>query len=61
MKKQETTVLDMNDGTHSRFDENHYRNCQPCLDDHIDFMQEQADEARMDSIDSARDFMEDEE
>jgi len=45
----------MNDGTHSRFDESHYRNCQPCLEDHLDFMQEQADEARMDAMEHERD------
>lgn len=47
---QQTASLDMNDGTHSRHDEEHYRNCQPCLEDHLDFMQELADEARMDAI-----------
>lgn len=41
-------MIDLNDGTHSRFDEEHYRNCQPCYEDHLDFMQEMAMEARMD-------------
>jgi protein-arginine kinase activator protein McsA len=25
---------------HSRFNEEHYRNCQPCYEDHLDFMQD---------------------
>lgn len=53
MKQQETVSLDMNDGSHSRYDESHYSNCRPCLEDHLDFMQEQADEARMDSVDDS--------
>ena len=55
MTQQEISSLDMNDGTPSRFDESHYRNCQPCLEDHLDFMQEQADEARMDAMEHERD------
>ena len=35
---------------HSRFDEAHYRTCQSCYEDHLDFMQEQAQEARMDEM-----------
>lgn len=42
-------MIDLNDGTHSRFDEEHYRNCQPCYEDHLDFMQEMEMEARMDA------------
>ena len=42
-------MIDLNDGTHSRFDEEHYRNCQPCYEDHLDFMQEMEMEARMDT------------
>ena len=41
-------MIDMNDGTHSRFDEEHYRNCQYCYDDHLDFMQECEMDARAD-------------
>ena len=37
---------------HSRFDEEHYRNCQPCYEDHLDFMQEMEMEARMDEADN---------
>ena len=37
---------DLNDGTHSRFDFEHYKNCQPCYDDHLDFEEEQ----RMDEL-----------
>lgn len=33
---------------HSRFDEEHYRNCQDCYEDHMDFMQEMEMEARID-------------
>ena len=40
MTLDEMASLDMNDGTHSRHDEAHYRTCQPCLEDHLDFMQE---------------------
>ena len=42
-------MIDLNDGTHSRFDESHYRNCQPCYEDHLDFMQEQEMDARLDA------------
>ena len=42
-------MIDLNDGTHSRFDEEHYRNCQPCYEDHLDFMHEMEMEARMDA------------
>lgn len=34
---------------HSRFDEEHYRHCQDCYEDHLDFMQEMEMEARMDT------------
>lgn len=34
---------------HSRFDEEHYRHCQDCYEDHLDFMQEMETEARMDA------------
>ena len=43
-------MIDLNDGTHSRFDEEHYRNCQPCYEDHLDFMQECEDDARLDAL-----------
>lgn len=33
---------------HSRFDEEHYSYCQPCYEDHLDFMSEMDMEARMD-------------
>lgn len=35
---------------HSRFNEEHYRNCQPCYEDHLDFMQEQEADARLDAM-----------
>lgn len=34
---------------HSRFNEEHYRNCQDCYENHLDFMQEMEMEARMDA------------
>lgn len=34
---------------HSRFNEEHYKNCQPCYEDHLDFMQECEMDARMDA------------
>lgn len=37
---------------HSRFDEEHYRHCQDCYEDHMDFMQEMEMEARMDEADN---------
>lgn len=52
----QTSSIDLNDGTHSRFDEAHYRNCQPCYDDHLDFMQEQEMDARMDAAEAAAEF-----
>lgn len=48
------------DERHSRFDEEHYRNCQPCYEDHLDFMQECEMDARMDEA-SERAEYEDEE
>lgn len=32
--------IDLNDGTHSRFKKEHYKNCEPCYEDHIDFMEQ---------------------
>lgn len=50
------TEIDLNDGTHSRFDESHYRDCQPCYEDHLDFMDEMAMEARMDEAEFQSEF-----
>ena len=36
------------DERHSRFDEDHYRNCEDCYDAHLDFMQECEMDARAD-------------
>lgn len=44
---------------HSRFNEEHYRHCQDCYEDHLDFMQEMEMEARMDEA-SEREEYEDE-
>lgn len=51
-----STEIDLNDGTHSRFDADHYRHCQPCYEDHLDFMQEQEMDARLDAADAAAEF-----
>ena len=40
---------------HSRFDEEHYRHCQDCYEDHLDFMQEMEMEARMDEYNNEGD------
>ncbi len=53
-------TIDLNDGTHSRFDASHYDNCQPCYEDHLDFMQEQEMDARADAADAAAEFGSDE-
>lgn len=54
-------MIDLNDGTHSRFDESHYRNCQPCYEDHLDFMQECEMDARLDAMAETEQYNEDEE
>lgn len=41
---------------HSRFNEEHYRNCQDCYDDHLDFMQEQEQDARADEAEMAMEY-----
>lgn len=35
---------------HSRFDEDHRKICEDCTADYFDFCQEQAEEARLDSM-----------
>lgn len=35
---------------HSRFDQEHYSKCNPCWDDHQDFMQEQEMDAQLDAM-----------
>lgn len=44
-----TVVAAPSEEHHSRFDEEHYRNCQPCYEDHLDFMQDCEMDARMDA------------
>lgn len=44
-----TSEIDLNDGTHSRHDSSHYEHCQPCYEDHLDFMDEMEMDARMDA------------
>lgn len=49
-------TIDLNDGTHSRFDASHYDHCQPCYEDHLDFMQEQAMDAAADAAAEASEY-----
>lgn len=49
-------LIDLNDGTHSRFDASHYEHCDPCYDDHLDFMQECEMDARMDAAAEREEF-----
>lgn len=42
----QTEAIDLNDGTHSRFNPDHYNQCQTCYEDHLDFEQEQAIDAQ---------------
>lgn len=37
--------MNFNDGTHSRFDQDHYSKCQSCYEDHLDFVQDQVMDA----------------
>lgn len=46
-------IADQSMSEHSRFDAEHYRTCQDCYEDHLDFMQEQADDARLDAMAAA--------
>ena len=43
-------IADQSMSEHSRFDEEHCRVCSDCYADRLDFMQEQADEARLDAL-----------
>lgn len=45
---------------HSRFDEEHYRNCQDCYEDHLDFMQECEMDARLDAMIESEGYEDDE-
>ncbi len=45
----EQVLLSVSAQYHSRYDEEHMRNCQPCADDHADHMQEMEMDARMDA------------
>lgn len=49
-------MIYLDDGTHSRFDEEHYRNCQDCYEDHLDFMQEMEMEARIDEMSEREEY-----
>lgn len=37
------------DNQHSRFNVDHYNHCQPCYEDHLDFMGEQAADVAADA------------
>lgn len=50
------TSIDLDDGTHSRFNADHYRHCQPCYEDRLDFMQEQEMDARADAAAEAEEY-----
>lgn len=43
-------IADWSMSNHSRFDEEHRSVCEDCYSDYFDFMQEQADEARLDAM-----------
>lgn len=45
-----TQDIDLNDGTHSRFDFEHYKNCQPCYEDHLDFMEQSRIDEQLDEM-----------
>ena len=49
--------MNIDETEHSRFDEEHYRNCQDCYEDHLDFMQEMEMEARMDEYNNEGEMM----
>ncbi len=53
-------LLGITMGYHSRFDQDHYKNCDSCYDQHLDFMQEQEMDARMDAADAQAEFGSDE-
>jgi hypothetical protein len=54
-----TSEIDLNDGTYSRHKESHYRNCDPCWEDHLDFMDEMEMDARMDAAEYQNESEED--
>ena len=56
-----TVVASPAEENHSRFDEEHYRHCQPCYEDHLDFMQDCEMDARMDEASEREEYGEDEE
>ena len=41
-------TIDLNDGTHSRHRAEHYETCQFCYEDHLDFMEEERQDALAD-------------
>ncbi|CAN5654329.1 hypothetical protein BH23PAT2_BH23PAT2_07670 [soil metagenome] len=43
-------LIEAEEAKHSRFDEEHYKNCDDCYSDHLDFMQEQEMDARIDAM-----------
>lgn len=42
--------IDLNDVTHSRFDDEHIKICEDCYSDRLDFNYEQAREAELDAL-----------
>lgn len=55
-----TVVAAPSEEYHSRFNQEHYNNCQPCYEDHLDFMQEQEMDARLDAMSEREEYGEDE-
>lgn len=44
---------------HSRFNEEHYRNCQDCYEDHLDFMMECEMDAKLDAMSEMEEYEDD--
>ena len=42
--------MDNEEEYHSRFDPDHYSQCQPCKEDHLDFIQDEMDSERLDAM-----------
>jgi hypothetical protein len=55
-----TVAAPAEEENHSRFDQDHYNNCQPCYEDHLDFMQECEMDARMDEASERAEYEEEE-
>jgi hypothetical protein len=56
MSFQTDPTIDLNDGTHSRHNADHYSTCQPCYEDHLDHMEEMRMDAEIDAADMESDY-----